>query len=387
MRIILDATGVEGRYGGISRYASRLTQELAEIAAPKDEFLILVQEGLEADHPLLDRADEPGWRLRRLSTPALGPKRQIALGRFLGRLKNEGGWDLLHTLRTEAPLYQPFPTLVTIHDLKYLQDASFLLGLSRLKSAYLRWSIGLGLRQAAGVFAVSEHTKSDVADFFSIDEDLVHVTHLASDMDETLSQLPVAEDEAALERLGVEGDFVLWIGSFLPHKNVENMLRGFAGYREEAGDEALSFVAVGQPDHRYERVLQLADDLGVADSLVTVHDVPDEALASLYRQASALFFVSRYEGFGIPLLEATHAGTPVITSSTTATAEVAGEAGLCVDPEDPDAIADALERVRTSAKLRRRLVEAGERRADEFDWSQTARATYEVYEAVADRAS
>lgn len=384
MRIVLDATGIEGRYGGVSRYACKLAENLVAVAGEDDEFLVLVQEDLDDEHPLVRLGQHDGWRVRPLATPALGPRRQLVLARDLRRLKRDGDWDALHTLRTEAPLYQPFPTAVTIHDIKYLQDPSFLLGQSRLKAAYLRWAIGLGLRQAGAVLTVSEHTKSDVVDTFSIDQERVHVTHLGSDLDETLADVTLDQDAATLERLGVDGEFVLWIGSFLPHKNVENMLRGFARYKKEAGDEELAFVAVGDREHRYDSVLELAEELGVGSAFVSVHGISDEALASLHRQAAAFCFVSRYEGFGIPILEAMQAGTPVITSATTATAETAGGAALCVDPEDPEAIAEALREVRTSDETRRRLVEAGRKRAREFSWTRTAQATYRVYEELAD---
>lgn len=386
MRVLLDATGIEGRYGGVSRYAVNLARRLPT-RAPDDAFLVLTSRDLPRDHPLRQLDDRDNVETGTLRTPALGPRRQVALGLELRRRVREERVDLVHTLRTEAPLYQPVPTVVTLHDLKYLADPAFILGLSRLKTAYLRWALRVGAGRARKAIAVSGHTRDDAVRFLDLDPADVEVTHLASEMagdrdaDAPAADAPPAED--------LERPYFLWIGSFLPHKNLPNVLRAFASYARGSGpaggepDAAAQLALVAGPGHRQRECMRLAEELGVRSRVVHLHSVSDADLRRLYRGAEALLFVSRYEGFGIPVLEAMEFGTPAITSATTATAEVAGDAGLLVDPEDPEAIAEAMRRVRSSPELRDRLARDGRQRAGEFSWEQTAEATYRVYRDVA----
>jgi glycosyltransferase involved in cell wall biosynthesis len=126
-----------------------------------------------------------------------------------------------------------------------------------------------------------------------------------------------------------------------------------------------------------------SSDLPRTDGVHTLGFVPEAQLTWLYRNATAFVFPSLYEGFGLPILEAMSAGTPVITSDRGAMAEVADDAALLVAPEDPTALADALARVTTHPGTRDDLATRGAARAGEFTWERAAERTMQVYGSAA----
>ena len=131
----------------------------------------------------------------------------------------------------------------------------------------------------------------------------------------------------------------------------------------------------------------MAADLGAPEAIVRLGAVPEPALRALYQNAAALVYPSRYEGFGLPLVEAMASGTPVLASRAASIPEVVGEAGVLLDPDDPRRWVDAIVNVMTDAVLRARLRTDGLARAAMFTWERTARITLEVYQRVAREAT
>jgi glycosyltransferase involved in cell wall biosynthesis len=161
------------------------------------------------------------------------------------------------------------------------------------------------------------------------------------------------------------------------------MLRALAIARRRAPDLGIVLAWAARLDGETRRQLKReARELGVGDALLLLGYVPDSALGALYRGAVAQLFVSRAEGFGYPVVEAMAAGCPVVTSNRSSMAEIAGDATLLVDPEDPRAIADALIELAGSESERRRLSARGTARARRFSLERMAEETIEVYRDV-----
>jgi alpha-1,3-rhamnosyl/mannosyltransferase len=206
------------------------------------------------------------------------------------------------------------------------------------------------VRAAQRVIAVSEFTKRELVELLGVPEDQIRVVPNAADPVFT----PVGER--------AEGEYVLAVGTLEPRKNLERL---------------------GEAARRAGVELRIAGDPGWGT--VAVHGkplgfVPDEQLARLYRGALCVAYPSLYEGFGLPVLEAMACGAPVVTSATGATAELAGDAAVLVDPLDPDAIAAGIEE---AIERREELAERGLQRAASFSWRATAEATVQVYREAA----
>jgi glycosyltransferase involved in cell wall biosynthesis len=174
--------------------------------------------------------------------------------------------------------------------------------------------------------------------------------------------------------------FFLHVGGDEPQKNQQTVLRAFGTLcRNPAFKHNL--VLVGQ--HHLSDDAALAQSTRAALRVLRLTEITRADLDALYERCEALLFPSSYEGFGLPVLEAMRAAAPVITSKTSCLPEVAGNAALLIDPQDAAALSNAMRRVIEDERLRVKLSEAGERRAQQFTWERTARLTRGVYERIA----
>jgi len=271
-----------------------------------------------------------------------------------------GGCDVFHS--TDYAWLRPSRAIhvATIHDVLFDQlprcyTKGMRLGLSRVTRRLLA--------RCARVAVPSVSTKASLIERFGAEPDRVDVTPLAP------RPLPAVEP-ATFPR-----PTFLAVGTLEPRKNLERVLAAFSLVRARGLDAAL--VVVGARGWLDDAIHAAA----VATPGVTFEGQVDDArLAALYAGASALVYPSLGEGFGLPVIEAMAAGTPVVTSVATACAEVAGDAALLVDPYDVDAIATAMMRVLVEGGLARELSERGTLRAGLFTWEATAEATRACYE-------
>jgi glycosyltransferase involved in cell wall biosynthesis len=183
------------------------------------------------------------------------------------------------------------------------------------------------------------------------------------------------------ERFGLEGPYLLTVGTLQPRKNVETALRAFERLVAAGADQRLALV--GGRGWRDDALAERIRRSPAAERIVVTGRVSDDELVGLYRAADCFVYPSRYEGFGLPPLEAMACGTAVISSNRTSLPEVVGDAALLVEPEDVDAIERALSDLLSSPDLRTELVDRGRRRAAEFSWRRCATLTAEAYRATA----
>jgi glycosyltransferase involved in cell wall biosynthesis len=194
--------------------------------------------------------------------------------------------------------------------------------------------------------------------------------------------------EAALEqRFGLEHGFVLYVGGIHERKNVPGLIDAFAAFARQAtypGKLVVTGRVAGAPYQEHmKRVCDSAvRKAGLDGKVIFTGFVTDEELDTLMRRAIFLVYPSFYEGFGIPVLEAMRAGIPVITSSTTALPEVAGDAALLVDPADSEQIVAEMLRLLRTPSLRNELIEKGKRRAEGYTWEKTSLAYLALYQEV-----
>jgi glycosyltransferase involved in cell wall biosynthesis len=174
-------------------------------------------------------------------------------------------------------------------------------------------------------------------------------------------------------------EFFLFVGNRQPRKNVPRLVRAFCRARAEHGLPQV-LVLVGQVGWLAEEAEREIERASRAGDVRVLGYVPDGDLPPLFAAAQAFLFPTLYEGFGLPVVEAMAVGTPVLTSSTSALAEVAGDAALLVDPEDEQQIAEGIVRLAGEEALRETLRERGLKRAASFNWRRTAELTREAYQ-------
>ena len=183
-------------------------------------------------------------------------------------------------------------------------------------------------------------------------------------------------------KYSITGSFILFVGNISPRKNILALLQAFNKLKKRGIKHKL--VIAGKKDQRYEQVLKTLNELNLGGEVIFTGYVPEEDLPKLYNAADLFVYPSLYEGFGLPILEAMACGTPVVASNVSSLPEVAGDAGLLVNPQDVDALTNAMYKVLTDDKLKESLIDKGLERAKFFSWEKTARETLEVYKEVAE---
>jgi glycosyltransferase involved in cell wall biosynthesis len=372
MRILFDAHLSENNISGIGRYINELIKALVLIDK-KNEYLILILDDLTAAHPLI-RLEAPN--LTKISVNFRGLSlRQHWVTRGLVRHYRP---DVYHHPHFDLPIGISSPSIVTIHDLKYLHHPEYFPKLSRLKSQYMKCMFQSALRRASKVIAVSESTKKDIGEMFSINsQDVIVIHHGIHSI--TKNHHHLSQD--FFDNHGIKKPFILFVGVRRPHKNLTGLIDAFNRVLKTAGDE-LQLVIVGNSYKDYDMPERVIAERGLDQHVILMDYIEDDSLETLYRNTEMLVLPSLYEGFGFPILEAMKFDVPVIGANTTSIPEVLGNAGLLVDPLNPEEIAEKIISLLTSHQLRERLIQLGKKRVKEFTWEKAALNTLKVYRQV-----
>jgi glycosyltransferase involved in cell wall biosynthesis len=369
MRVGLNArlvgTGRSFRRAGVSRYIANLIDHLPAALEPADEMVIVGRPSSDEERP------SPIGRAGRHPIPRIAWEQTV-----LPVLALRGRWDLLHSPVNVAPLIPAVPSVVTVHDLAFLVEPDTMpAGRRRYLTALTAHSV----RRAARVIAVSESTRRDLERWFDVPPERVTVTPLAAD---PRFRPP---DEAALSvfRRGnaLDRPYILSVGTREPRKNGALLVRAFAALSREIPHDLVMVGPSGWLGEELDQTLAGLDP-AVRERVRLTGFVADDDLPLWYGAADAFAYPARYEGFGLPVLEAMACGVPVVTSNVSSLPEVAGDAALLVDPDDAGALVDALRRIVTDPRLAGELRSRGLARATTYSWAETARLTVDAYRAA-----
>ena len=255
------------------------------------------------------------------------------------------------------PLFECKRAIVFVHDLTHLKYYG------RLRRIYythiLRWLY----HRCAAIICVSDYTRREFLAWSKVDPEKVHVVKNGVSS-------AFLENKSA-SRFSYK--YILYPGNHRPYKNLERLVRAFG--KSNIASQGIHLLLTGE---KYAGLHEVICECDLREFVHFCGRVPQDELPKLYRGAEAVVFVSLYEGFGLPILEAMASDVPVITSSVSAMPEVAGDAAVLVDPNSVDSIANALLRVMTDEKLRRELVAKGRRRVQEFDWDRSAEKFWQL---------
>jgi glycosyltransferase involved in cell wall biosynthesis len=370
LRIAIDAHSVGAQLGGNESYALNLIEALAQIDSVNEYTLYVTT---AAAHERFHQR-WPNFRVHR--TLPHTPLIRIPL--TLSTELRKHPVDVLHVQFT-APPFCPCPVVVSIHDLSFEHLPQTF---NRRSRTQLRLTVRHSARRATRILTLSEHTRRDVIDTYRIAADKVTAIPLAAP-----SHFGPVADDKELQRVrhiyGIEGDYVLTVGSIQPRKNLVRLIKAYAALRgAHSSNKCPKLVIVGKCAWLYDETLRALEETDVRDSVVLTGYVPESDLPALYSGALCFVYPSYFEGFGLPPLEAMKCGVPVIVGNATSLPEVVGDAALKVDPFDISAITAAMDQLINNSELRRELSVKGQARAKMFDWNDTARRTLAVYEQV-----
>jgi glycosyltransferase involved in cell wall biosynthesis len=305
------------------------------------------------------------------NAPITSPHRISEVSSQLRSLNAGVVFEPYHAL---APLWAPCPIVVTVHDCIFEADLRLTGGRAK-QLAYVA-NTARALRRAAAVAVPSTATAAAIGGFY---RKVPPVTVCPNGVDATAFDVDEAATDRARAVLGLPDRFVLNVGSRRPHKNQAVLLRALA-----LMDSSVSLVLVGRPDPRVEdEVGRLTDELGLRGRVREIETIPDDLLAGTYRASGAFAFPSVAEGFGLPLLEAMAAGTPVVASALPVIAEVTRDAAILVSPHDPATWATTLTGVLNDRELRRTMISRGTRVATSAGWTVGAERLHALLTRVA----
>jgi glycosyltransferase involved in cell wall biosynthesis len=353
----IDGRELAGAPTGTGRYLRNLLRRWRD----SGDTLIVYFNGRPPADPVLDH---PSIRPRASSGSARGVVWQQ---RELPRLVREDRPDVFFSPAYSCPLVLRTPRVTAVHDLSffgYPQDFQPLDGLRR------RLLVALSLGVSRSLLVCSDFTRRELLGLFpQLGE---RVLHVPLGPDDDLPAPPRREDARA--RLGLGGPYVLTVGALLNRRCIPELLRATALLRRAQPGLALDIVGDNRTHPRLD-LRALVASLSL-EGCVRLSGYVDEAgLADRYAAADASVFLSEYEGFGLPALEAAARGVPLVTSRAPSLGEVFGGASLLVEPRDETAVARALDSILRDAALAGRLRAAGRRLASRYSWAETARRT------------
>lgn len=357
---------VPGAVGGSEEAAMALLRQLAADPPDDIEYTLFALPALSGEHP--DVLSQFPVRYVPLEG-RLKPLRAAAENTWLAAETRRAGLDLVHHMGGVMPMLGRSRGVVTIHDLQRFDLPD---NFSPTVRAYARRTVPWSARHAELVLTPSEFVRQTVIERFGVAEDRVRVTPWG--VEPPSAEVTVAQVQA---RYGLPRRWFVYPAMTWPHKNHLLLVRAFAAVAAVEHDVVLVLTGgvAGSESELRDEILRL----GLRGRVRRTGRIPRRDVLAVVRGAVALTFPSRYEGFGLPVLEAMSVGTPVVAADATALPEVVGGAGRLVDPDDVDAWAEAMLTMLGDGDERQRLAAAGRDRVAELSWDETARRTVKAH--------
>ena len=377
MRIAVDALPLQVRSAGIGVYTDELVRALA--AQHPEVELVLFGARLprrRATAPPAARYPSNVRWVRSLAYPLITGAPIIGLPRLLALERALGTPALYHATNYATPRTHAVPLVLTVHDLALVRFPE--LGTPALRR--LLAALPRAVRAARRVIADSEATARDLRALLDVPAAAIRVIHLGCA--ERFRPLPDSPHRrAVLAGYGITAPYVLHVGTIEPRKNLPALVRAFTRLRatRDLPHRLVLAGARGWGDAALQRALAASGIEGLIDVVGAI--APDD-LPAVYSAADLFVYPSLYEGFGLPVVEAMACGVPVVTSTSGALPEIAGDAARSVDPRDEGQLVAVLGELLDDSVQSRVLAERGRARAARFTWERCARETFAVYEEV-----
>ena len=370
MRFAVDAHAIGRNLTGNEVYVRSLLRGFAELDRESDFYAYVSEPGAKR------------WIPERFHVRHVPSNPYLRLGWSISKHLRADKPDLLHVQYT-APLFPSVPTVVTVHDVSFIDHPEYFTATRRPQ---LRLTVARSVARAAKIITVSEFSRHAILRAYNIPGGKVHAIPNAASPDFR----PVGWEKArteAREILNFDAPFIFTVGDLQPRKNQIGLIAAFSKLLTANPSLKHHLVLTGKQTWFTPRVHEAARASGFADRIHFTGFIPDTQLLNLYNACDCFVFPSFYEGFGLPILEAMACGRAVICSNTSAMPEVADGAGILFDPRSIEDITRAIRDVLLDNDLRSRMERLGLQRAAGFSWQRAARATLDVYREVAEATS
>ncbi len=376
MKIGIDARLYGPQSRGIGRYVEKLIKNLEIIDKTNEYFIFLDRDSYDLYQP-----SNPNFKKVSADFRVYGWQEQVLFPFLI--LKNS--IDLMHFPHFNVPLLYPGKFLVTIHDLiisHYPESRATTLSpwLYRLKLIIYQMTIRKAVKGAKKIITVSEFSKQDIIEQFKIKKEKITVAYEGVDLSDLPEKLSENND---LSKYGIEGDYLLYIGSAYPHKNLENLCLAFNELTNKDKFKELKLVLGGKNTIFHERLISYIKEISPEGELMKKIILPgfieDSDLPLIYLKAKLYVFPSLIEGFGLPPLEAQTYGTPVVASNSSCLPEILGDSALYFKPESYLDMAEKISLALENEDLREKLIENAKENLKNFSWRKMAETIHANY--------
>ena len=315
--------------------------------------------------------------------------------------------DVLYIPAHTIPLFFPKRTVNTIHDVGFVRDhllyrnekmgtqharVDFFINLAtRIFTLnkygantldFLSWSTKYSLKKSSNIISVSNFTKQEIKDIYGGNTDKITVIHNGYNSFLYKKSEDTDKIKAVLDKYDLPKSYILYVGRLEKKKNTPALIEAYANLKERNKSLEQKLVLVGDASYGFDEVKYVIQEFNLDYDVIMPGWVDEEDISYIYNAASSFIFPSRYEGFGIPLLQAMACETPIAASMATSIPEVVGDAAILFNPTEVDEIAKAMEDVTLNGEIRKELIEKGKERVKNFSWNKTTRETLNLINSL-----
>ena len=367
MRIALDGLPLSRPLTGIGHYTLELASHLAADCAD-DEFLVVTPRAFDASARVTADVKNLSF-LRPTVNPIIRHWWKSGLPRYLR--KNQ--IDLFHGTNFKLPVNTECVTVLTIHDLSHLLHSDTH---ESKKVAATKDTLPDMAAAATLIITPTELVRAEVHEHLGISREKILVIPEAAR--DSFRPLEFEATKSTRRKLGIGEEFLLYVGTLEPRKNLLTLVKSFEAIAQQ-NTKDLQLVLAGMRGWMVDDLYDYVKRSRLSNGIIVTGYLSDDELRALYSSCTLFVYPSRYEGFGLPPLEAMACGAPVVASKIGSVSEVLGQAALLVDPVNVAALTDRIEALYNNHEKRRELAQHGLKRAAEFSWQKTARLTRDVY--------
>ncbi len=288
------------------------------------------------------------------------------------------GLDIFHGLSNELPFTvgKPVKKLVTIHDLIFKRYPQWYKSFDR---RMYDWKFKSACQNSDKIIAISEQTKSDIIDFYEIDEKKIEVIYQTCNHRFKTKFTPDVIDRVKV-KYRLPQDFLLNVGTIEPRKNALNIVKAIHQHKID-----IPLIIIGRNTAYAEKIRRYISEFGLESQVTILHDVSNEELPVFYQMAKIFIYPSTFEGFGIPIIEALYSGTPVITSEGSCFSEPGGLHSIYIEVGNIDALAESISNLLTDNNRRQLMIDNGLEYVQKFNTEKVTEDLYKVYSLLMNR--
>lgn len=382
MRIGIDATGVygikEGDQSGLTTYTVHIVKNLIKMDNDNKYYIYCRN---KVPHQLNTESSSVAFRVFKTKNRKLLQQIRLPIAALFDRL------DLMFFPYNSASIFCPCKGIVTIHDLHPFVVPEQFAKIHSVKihgsavhslvnSVYWKTILKIASKKMDRIIAVSHATKKDIENIFHIPSEKIDVVYEGVNKEYFNPDSDEKDLARFREKYNLPERYILCVGTHA-YKNIEGAVKAFNIIKGKIHDP-LKLVIAGNKWTLDEEIFQMVKELNLERQIIFTDFFPDEDLKYLYQCAELFLFPSFYEGFGLPVLEAFACGTPVVTSTAGSLPEVAGEAGLLVDPNDSEEIATSVLALLTDKDFREKKRQQGLKQVEKFSWEKAAKETLDI---------